>query len=353
MSVSAPSLAEIGARFLAFAETECGPYAPTYDRLSRAIARDPTAAVCVREARPGQQLPLLFLGAAHLLLGDSIRDLGEGEFSQWCHANQGRLAHECATRLVQTNEARRCSFLLPVMSHVSAVDPGRRLALVEVGASAGLLLVFDRYRYEYRFMPDATVAATAGDPDSAVLVACDLRGSRIPPVDFDPRLLSSRTGIDLAPVWPGDPDAVAWLRALVWPDHPDRRARLDAALAIVADDPVPMVRGDALAVLPAVLESQRRDVTPVVFHHAMLEHFDRPAAQRFRDLVPRLAAARGGDLVWIIAEAGTPSGRRIEVVDFRTSEPAPVSMADVQPHGAWIRWHSARGATVAPSPERG
>lgn len=344
MSATALDLATIGARFLAFADTECGPYAPTYDRLSRAIAKDPAAAECVQVARPGQQLPNLFLGAAHLLLGESIRDLDDGEFLQWCHANQGRLAHECATRLVQTNEVRRCSFLLPAMSHVSTADPWRRLALVEVGSSAGLLLAFDRYRYEYRFMPDATVAATAGDADSPVLVACDLRGSRIPPVEFDVGLLASRTGIDLAPVWPGDAGAIDWLRALVWPDHPDRRARLDAALDLVAAEPVPLVRGDALAVLPGVLASCGSDVTPVVFHHAMLEHFSRPEAERFRDLVPRLAAARGGDLVWIVAEDRAQGGRRVEVVDFRTAEPAPLCIAEAHPHGGWLRWLPGRGA---------
>lgn len=337
-SLDALALGAIGADFLGFADDQCGPYAPTYDRLARAVAADPAAAACVSVVRPGQQRPNMFFGAAHLLLGDAIRDLDDDGFLRWCHANQDRLAHECATRLVQTNEVRRCSFVLPALAHVAAADPGRSLALVEVGASAGLLLAFDRYRYEYRFMPDGTVAETAGDPAAAVLVSCDLRGSRIPPVELAAGRVVSRVGIDLAPIQTGDADAVAWLRALVWPDHPDRRARLDAALALVAADPIPLVRGDALDVLPPVLAGIGADVTPVVFHHATLEHFDQQAAGRFRDLVPRLAASRGGDLVWIVAEAGPAAGRHVEVVDFRTPTPAPVRLAEVHPHGAWLRW---------------
>lgn len=338
VSVDALALGAIGAEFLAFADAQCGPYAPTYDRLARAVATDPAAAVCVSKVRPGQQPPNVFLGAAHLLLGDAIRDLdGEG-FLRWCHANQSRLAHECATRLVQTNEARRSSFLLPAIAYVAAADPARSLALVEVGASAGLLLALDRYRYEYRFMPDGTVAESAGDPDSPVLVSCDLRGSRIPPIELDAARLVGRVGIDLEPVLAGDGHAVEWLRALVWPDHPDRRARLDAALSLLAADPVPLIRGDALEVLPRVVGGFGADVTPVVFHHATLLHFEPSAVERFHHLVPRLAASRGGDLVWIVAEAGSSAVVNVEVIDFRTAAPGPVRVAEAQPHGAWLRW---------------
>lgn len=329
-------LSSLGVEFLRFADSECGPYAPTYDRLARAIASDPAAAACVLGARPGQQHPNLFLAAAHLLLGDEIRALDEDGFLQWCRANTERLAPLCASRLVQTNEARRASSLLPGLAHIARTSE-QPLALVEVGSSAGLLLALDRYRYEYRFTPDGTVAATAGDGSSPVLVACDLRSSRIPPVDLK-GLLAARVGIDLAPIWPGDAEAIDWLRALVWPDHPDRRARLDAALALVAADAVPQVRGDALDVLPGVVAAYGSDVTPVIFHHATMLHFDPPAAARFRDLIPRLAASRGGDLVWLFAERRATAGLRLEVVDFRTAEPAPLHLADVHAHGEWLGW---------------
>lgn len=329
-------LRALGVRFLRFADTACGAYAPTYDRLARAVAADPAAAACVLAARPGQQHPNLFLAAAHLLLGDEIRTLDGDEFLQWARANAGRLAPLCASRLVQTNEVRRTSCLVPGLAHVARTSE-QPLALVEVGSAAGLLLAFDRYRYEYRFPPDGTVAATAGDPLSPVLVACDLRNSRIPPVDLH-EAVAARVGIDLAPVWPGDADATDWLRALVWPDHPDRRARLDAALALVESDPVPLVRGDALDLLPEVVAAYGNDVTPVIFHHATMLHLDRPAAERFRDLIPRLAASRGGDMVWLFAELGSAAGLHLEVVDFREPEPAPVRLADVHPHGAWLGW---------------
>lgn len=333
-----PTLGEIAMRFLAFADAECGSYAPTYDRLSRAIAADPGAAACVSAVRRGQQQPNVFFGAAHLHLGSAIREIDDAAFLEWCHANQHVLAHECATRLVQTNEARRSSFLLPALALVASASPSRPLALVEVGASAGLLLAFDRYRYEYRFTPDATVAATAGDPNAPVLVACDLRSSRIPPVAIDSVPLVDRVGIDLDPVLPTDTGAVEWLRALVWPDHPDRRARLDAALALVAADPVPLVRGDALEVLAAVVGRLGAGVTPVVFHTATLIHFDERAGRRFRDLVPRIAASRGGDLVWVFAESRSSVGWNVEVVDFRVPEPTPVRIAEVNAHGTWLRW---------------
>lgn len=336
----AAALGELGSGFMRFADSQCGPYAPTYDRLARALASDPAAAACVLAARSGQQHPNLFLAAAHLLLGDEIRTMDGEEFLQWCHANTAQLAPLCASRLVQTNEVRRASFLLPGLAHVAGTAE-QPLALVEVGAAAGLLLAFDRYRYEYRFTPEGTVAATAGDPASPVLVACDLHSSRLPPVELH-RTVATRVGIDLAPVWPGDTEATDWLRALVWPDHPDRRARLDAALALVAADPVPLVRGDALDVLPEVVAAYGTDVTPVVFHHATVLHFDAADAARFRDMIPRLAASRGGDLVWLFAEGGSAAGLHLTVVDFRVPDPTPVLLADVQAHGAWLRWQPQR-----------
>ena len=323
--------AALARRFVRFADEECGDYAPTYDRLARVVARTPELLAVAARTRPGQQHPNTFLAAAHYALGEALATASDEEFVAACRARADELGELCATRLVQTNEVRRSSFVLPALVTAARATPSP-LALVEVGASAGLLLRFDRYRYDY-----GPAGSVVGDPASAVLVECEARGEGAPPLALGEVEVASRVGIDLHPVRADDADAVRWLRALVWPDHPERRARLDAALAAAAADPVPLVAGDALGVLPDVLAAVPSGATPVVFHHATLAHFDPEAAGRFRELVPRLAARRGGDLLWLSGEGGSSAGRPLVLVDFR-AEGRERRLADVHGHGAWLRW---------------
>lgn len=317
-------------RFVRFADEECGAYAPTYDRLARLIAHHPELLAIAAATRPGQQHPNTFLAAAHFVLGPRIVEVTGPEFVSACLEHAEQLASLCSTRLVQTNEVRRCSFVLPGLVTAARLA-GRPLALVEVGASAGLLLAFDRWRYDYGW------AGAAGEDGSAVLVECEARGPVAPPIALASIEVAGRVGIDLHPVRPDDPDAAGWLRALVWPDHPDRLARLDAALAALAADPVPLIAGDALDVLPDVVAGVPQDVTPVVFHHATLAHFPAEAVARFTALVPTLAAGRDGDLIWMAGEGGSSAGRRVEMTHFRRG-PSATHLADVHGHGAWVRW---------------
>ena len=326
-----PDEAALAERFVRFADEECGDYAPTYDRLARLVARRPELLAIAARTRPGQQHPNTFFAAAHYVLGEAIATVSDEEFVAACSGSADELADLCASRLVQTNEVRRCSFLLPAFVAAARAAP-KPLALVEVGASAGLLLRFDRYRYDYGSL------GAVGPAASAVLVECEARGDLAPPLGLDEVAVASRVGIDLHPVRPDDADAVRWLRALVWPDHPERRARLDAALAAMAADPVPLVAGDALEVLPEVLAGVPADATPVVFHHATLAHFDPEAAGRFVELVPRLAAERGGDLLWLAGEGGSSAGRSLRLVDFTAGSPHRRHLADTHGHGAWLRW---------------
>ena len=118
-------------------------------------------------------------------------------------------------RRTQTNEVGRCAILLPVLARLQGP-----LALVEVGASAGLCLLLDRYRYRYG---DRSV----GDASAPVLLDCEVSG----PVPVPKRVpeVAWRRGIDVARIDVTDDDDVRWLEACVWPDQTERIARLLAA----------------------------------------------------------------------------------------------------------------------------
>ena len=135
---------------------------------------------------------------------------------------------------------------------------------MEVGASAGLCLLPDRYAYDYG-------GTILGDPASPVRLSCEPRGPVLIPAT--PPEVVWRRGIDLAPVDLGDPDAVRWLESCVWPDQPQRLARLRAAVEVARADPPLVLQGDLLDQVGPVVAQAPAGATVVVFQrrHARRE----------------------------------------------------------------------------------
>jgi hypothetical protein len=228
----------------------------------------------------------------------------------FCRANEAALRETIATRTTQTNEVNRCSYLLPCFATAAAGGPP--LALIEIGASAGLTLNFDRYAYDYGG------GLVAGDPASPARLACELRGGS-PPVAV-PEVVS-RIGVDLAP----RPDD-EWLRACVFADQPERLARLEAALGIAREHPVEIVRGDALEVLPELIAAAPDGARVVVYHTAVGLYLSEDESARL--------AALTTSVTYVTAEAEGDPHMELRV--------AGDHVGDAQPHGAWLDWKDAR-----------
>jgi len=291
--------------FHGFAE---GAPSPLYRRLSAAVAQAPDVMELLLEAAPPQRLPMLLFAAVHaevLQRGTPYPQDGPA-FLAFCREHADALRPTLRRRSTQTNEVGRCAYLRPC---IAAAADGRPLALVEVGASAGLNLNLDRYAYDFGG------GVTGGDPASPLTIGTDLR-SGAPPLELPP--VGWRAGIDLAPA--PDPD---WLRACVFADQPERLARLDAALAIARDHPPELVQGDALQVLPEVLARVPAGMQPVVFHTAVTVYLT--ADQRER--LTTLAAG----VTHVTAERGRPEGGYALEVDGR-------DVGAAHPHGAWLEW---------------
>ncbi len=158
-----------------------------------------------------------------------------------------------AHRRTQTNEPGRCATLLPAFG--LARQP---LALIEVGAAGGLCLQPDRYGYDYR---DGVIR---GHTSSPVVIRCVLPGRRptLPPAVE----VAWRAGVDQVPVDVTDDDQVRWLQACVWPDQPDRLARLRAAVNLARTDPPRIIEGDLVDTLPSLASSAPDDACLCVFH---------------------------------------------------------------------------------------
>ncbi len=126
----------------------------------------------------------------------------------------------------QTNEVGRSNALLAGILAAITRSGLRRVRLLEPGASAGLNLLVDRFRF-------VNAGWAYGPEDSPVLLADGVRGV-VQPVDFD---VVERRGCDLAPVGTSSADGQLRLRSFVWPFHVERHARLSAALRVAADEP--------------------------------------------------------------------------------------------------------------------
>lgn len=319
----------VAERFARFARDEAPGRSGLYGAWAQSIAEDrglAEALVAVPANR--RQPPLIF--AVMRLLGAPEDDLGA--WRDWVRQHGKAVGAECARRSVQTNEPLRCAALLPALSLIAGP-----IALLEVGASAGLCLFPDRYSYRYRGPEGAVRELDPHGGVSTVVLDATLTGDaplRLPEIVW-------RAGVDLNPLDPREPDTRAWLSTLVWPGESGRRERVDAALDIAAADPPLLVRGDGADALPELAARAPADATLVVTTPGVLPHV--PAAHRSAVIAAARAAGR-----WItIDPLGLHEGLR-GVADpwpggFALALDGRV-LAAVDPLGASVAWHPGTSA---------
>lgn len=238
-----------------FADRQARGESPSYERLSRAVAADAELIARIEELPEPKRQPNLLFAAVRRLGGPTDEP---GEFRAWVRRHWIEVSAVMRVRRTQTNEAGRCAALLPVLASL----PGP-LALLEVGASAGLCLYPDRYRYRYG-------DKETGPADSPVLIECEVEGDV--PVPASPPTVVWRAGLDLNPLDIADEDTLGWLDALIWPEHGHRRERLHAAASVVRAEPPHLVTGDLRTDLPRLAARAPKDATLVVFHTSVLAY---------------------------------------------------------------------------------
>ena len=266
------------------------PHSPLYSRLAKNVADDLELIAIAADAKSSPVSNLFFAAAHSLLLEGKPHSLADfypsvsnappdkgnpfPHFRDFCLEHEERIQTLISTRRVQTNEVKRCACLLPAFGMASRMS-GKPLALVEVGASAGLNLLFDRYRYEYG---DGNIL---GNEDSPVEIHCETRGEKVPPFPENMPKASSRIGLDLEPLDVRNPDDARWLEALIWPEEYARRApMLRRAIEVARKNPPKILRGDALESLPKVLSTIPENAAPCVFHTFTVNQFSEEMRER-------------------------------------------------------------------------
>lgn len=285
-----------------FALIEARGYSPTYDQWCTGISEDPELLVLLENLPAAKRQPNLLLGAArfHGALPGPYQDFRAFLLAHWPELRTTMLA-----RSTQTNEAGRCAVLLPLLAHIARAaagsgsgsgDEDTPLALIEVGASAGLCLYPDRYGYSY----DGGPVLSAGDVPDALVMECATSGG--PPLPWQVPRVSFRAGLDVNPLDVANDDDVAWLEALVWPEHTRRLDRLRAAVAVARREPPLLVKGDLAIDVEELVLRAPADATVVVFHSAVLAYVDEAGRGAFRDTMARLTADRDRPLHWLSNE---------------------------------------------------
>ena len=222
--------ARTSAAFLRFADEEARDRSALYDELARGAASDPLVIAFLLTLRKEKRQPNLLFAATRLLFGTPS---GWCQFRHVLRENEDAIRAIMLKRSTQTNEPARCATLLPVLARLP-----QPLALIEVGASAGLCLMADRYGYDYR---RGLVRPSVDQLDPPVF-SCVVNATT--PVPTAPPRVTWRAGLDLDPVDISDPNQAAWLEALVWPEQSDRLAKLRIAMRIAAENKPRIVEGD-------------------------------------------------------------------------------------------------------------
>lgn len=355
---------------------------PLYAALCLLLAEDQTALSMYAEVPGTQRRPNLLLAALHYSVlcdqshsfagwfktVDGTRTADDPELqkalSSFVTERFEELKELVSKGATQTNEVGRSALVLPALATLGA-EQAKPVAIVEIGTSAGLNLRPDAYALAYK-NPDGTTT-TVGPQAATVRIATDSSQSPepLPFAAIEAIRLGSRIGVDLNPLDPTDEFQARWLCALIWPDDTVRFLRLRAALKFAAENPIPVVQGDAVETIRAHIASVPTEEYPVVLTTWVLTYLTEPQRQAFSQELDRAAQTR--DFAWIAMEHpayanGLPwpdavtstwgsqsldpvlqtivkSGTPLVIHRYKGGVRASQWIASVHAHGQWINWH--------------
>ncbi|WP_439498789.1 DUF2332 domain-containing protein [Bosea sp. (in: a-proteobacteria)] len=230
----------------------------------------------------------------------------------------------------QTNEVKRCAALLGG-ALVVARETGLPLELLEIGASAGLNLGFERYRYELGL-------GRWGEEAAPVVIRSEWRGAP-PPLEAGLSVVARRA-CDLNPLDPSKPADRARVLSYIWPDQADRLRVTEAAFDAAALMPWRVERADAAAWVEARLsEDAPAGRTRMLMHTIMWQYMPDETKQRIASAMARAGAAatRERPLAWLRMEPdGTSGSAAVTLTCWPDGGERDLGRADY--HGRWVEW---------------
>jgi hypothetical protein len=321
---------------------------PLYAALARGVAQSPELLELAAQAAPGQPVSnLLFSSIYFLLLGGAHHPAAayfpgvaaaplppEDAFPHvrdFCDAHRATLIEMLRTRRVQTNEVQRSALWVPAFASLAAAQPDAAFAMIEIGASAGLNLHWDRHGYRYD-------AVQIGDAAAPLQLRCAVSGD--PPLPRQLPALRYRLGIDLNPINVFDDDAVAWLRALIWPEQQHRVTALRDAIAAARRHPVEIRGGDAADLVPVALAEVPSDLTLCLCHSLTWNQCPPAVRARIDDALRDASRTR---VIHRLSIEWLDDQPKLERFTYRDGDIDHALLARVDSHGRSLNWLMANG----------
>jgi len=236
----------------------------------------------------------------------------------------------------QTNEAgRSASIMAGLLWLAQRVVP--RFELFELGASAGVNTMMDRYGYDLG-------GVKVGPATSPMQIAPEWRGEGTPPAPPKDFAIRSVRGCDITPIDLSDPKAALRLKAYVWPDAAQRMQRIDAAIQLAGERAPEVVAMDAGAfVAEQLAKPQAEGTTRAMFHSIMWQYMPADTQNAITAMLEEhgAKATRDCPLAWVSLETNPATFRhelRVRYWDGADGDGTPHLLANAHPHGAWVEW---------------
>lgn len=375
-------IAKLSRHFTEFAIEVCRGRSDVYEQLCLEIASDGVLLELASFKKDSQPASNMILAAVKYLIEESssasalaLKELYKqagfqvasglevridnqavfGAFKEFALENQDAIKHILQTRFVQTNEVRRCTGLLPAFNLVFEDGGSKPLALIEIGCSAGLNLLFDKWSYLYTFK-DGTMVFLGDQEQETIVLECDIKSdttAEIIPAAMP--VVQKRIGLDLHPVDLSISDELDWQKALIWPEHNERLERMEKASAIRAKQLLELIEGSVFDILSDFIAKHFPElkkagpesdlnVVPVLpearticfFHAYVIQQWTKEERQDFLDL---LLQRSYGESFYLISLAFIDErGPLLEISKFHKGAVVTELLAKAEPHGKWLEW---------------
>ena len=298
----ARTLAEV---YRHFGEVDAAETSPLYQRVAVALSESDQALRAIEAAPARKRHPRVILAALHDLAlagrapalaaayAAADGDAAAAAAIDTLRAMTDSVVAIAVRRQPRTNQTGRSAVLYPAIAEAAHRVGANAVGLIDVGCGAGLNLNVDRVGITY------SNGQSLGGRSSGVQLSCSIVGERPIPTRAMPEVVA-RVGVDLDPLDVTDSDDARWLRACLWPDQPERIARLEAEIALLATAPPLLLQGDPVEVLPDALARVPTDALPVVTTTWALSRF--PLERRLRFLHRLDEAAAGRAVAWVSVE---------------------------------------------------
>ncbi|MGX7951856.1 DUF2332 domain-containing protein [Tsuneonella sp. HG249] len=231
----------------------------------------------------------------------------------------------------QTNEAGRSSNFAAAMLWLAGRGLPPCFECLEIGSSAGINLMMDRYAYDL-------CGVLVGPERPVMAFKPHWKGNPPPAADVE---IVSLKGCDVAPVDLTDPAQALRLTAYVWPEHTVRFGRIEAAVAAARAQAPGLVQMNAADFVEAALaRPQAEGITRVLMHSIVWQYVPHDQQARVTAAMEAAGARATSErpLAWIALEANRDTHRHEMVVRYWPSGGEGLPLSEAHPHGAWIKW---------------